>query len=113
MLLNTNNWFYNKLRRLPTSVFLARPSVLDNVIALSVVLGDEVQTPLYYQQYIKRFPTTAKIEAVMASYYYKRKQYGRSLPHMREALKIDPDMMDAAQFKKILEKYSVSAFDEH
>ena len=104
---------YNKLSGLPASFFIARPLILDTIIALSVVLGDEAQTPLVYQQYIDLFPTTVKVETVMASYYYKIEQYGRSLPHMRKALDLDPGMADAVRFKKILEEYSGSPLDEY
>ena len=104
---------YNKLSGLPASFFIAQPLVLDTIIALSVVLGDEAQTPLVYQQYIDLFPTTVKVETVMASYYYKLEQYGRSLPHMRKALDLDPGMADAVRFKKTLEEYSGSPLDEY
>ena len=49
----------------------------------------------------------------MAAYYYKLEQYGRSLPHMRKALDMDPNMIDAARFKRILEEYSGSSVVEH
>jgi tetratricopeptide (TPR) repeat protein len=104
---------YKKLSRAPTNLILKQPLILDSVIVLSVVLGDEVQTPLRYQQYIALFPTTVKIETVMAAYYYKLGQYRRSLPHMRKALGMDPDIMDADRFKNILEKYSGSQMDEY
>jgi tetratricopeptide (TPR) repeat protein len=104
---------YNKLSGLPASFFIAGPLILDTIIALSVVLGDEAQTPLVYQQYIDLFPTTVKVETVMAAYYYKLEQHGRSLPHMRKALDLDPGMADAVRFKKILEEYSGSPLDEY
>ena len=104
---------YNKLKGLPTYVFLKQPLVLDSVIALSVVLGDEAQTPLHYQKYIDLFPTTAKIETIMAAHYYKIEQYGRALPHMRKALDMDPDILDSARFKRILEEYSGSSIVEY
>ena len=104
---------YNKLSGLPASFFIAQPLVLDTIIALSVVLGDEAQTPLVYQQYIDLFPTTVKVETVMAAYFYKLEQHGRSLPHMRKALDLAPGMADAVRFKKILEEYSGSPLDEY
>ena len=102
---------YNKLSRLPNNIISQNPLILDTIIALSVVLEDEAQTPLHYQKYIDAFPTTAQIETVMAAYYYKLKQYGRSLPHMRKSLVLDPGMRDAARFKKILSEYSGSSID--
>jgi len=103
---------YNKLSLASTNVILKEPLILENVITLSVVLGDKVQTPLRYQQYIDLFPTTVKIETIMAAYYYKQEQHGRSLPHMRKVLEMDPDTIDADRFKKILEKHAGPRIDE-
>jgi hypothetical protein len=83
------------------------------VIAVSVALGEQIQTPLHYQKYIDLLPTTSKIESIMAAHYYKTKQYGRSLPHMRKALSLDPNSVDAARFEKILVEYGNPSSDEY
>ena len=97
---------YNNLSRWPNGFLLGNPVYLETLITLSALLGDEAQTPLYYEQYIDFFRTTAKIETNMAVYYLGMEQNDRSLPHMRKALDMDPDMENAVAFKKILEKYT-------
>jgi O-antigen ligase/tetratricopeptide (TPR) repeat protein len=102
---------YNKLRRMPNEFILGHPAHLASLITLSVILKDEGQPPLYYERYIEAFPTTVRIETIMAAHYYNLEQYGRSLPHMRRTLSLDPDTVDAAVFKETIDKYGGSSID--
>jgi len=102
---------YNDLSSRTDEFIVGTALYMKTLVTLSVVLGDESQTPIHYQRFIERFPTTVKIETVMASYYYRLEQYGRSLPHMRKVLEMDPETVDAARFKKVLAEYSGPSLD--
>jgi tetratricopeptide (TPR) repeat protein len=97
---------YDKLRSWPEHFLAGNEIYLSSLITLSAVFKDYENTPNFYRQYVQEFKTSEQVETNMAIYYLQLQNYRKSLPHMRAALALNPEMENASRFKAILSEYS-------